>query len=66
MQVHQVVLIAVAGEFRVADPEKDARVLLYSIAAFFPHALNVPASPPTEENFLLVLTWFLDVWKRPG
>ena len=55
-----------SGEFRVADPERDARVLLYSIAFFFPHAMNVPASPPTEADFLLVLNWFLEVWKRSG
>ena len=52
------------GEWHVADPEGDARVLLYSIAIFFPHALNAPPTPLAEGEFLLVLDWFLGVWKR--
>jgi AcrR family transcriptional regulator len=53
-----------SGEWHVADPEADARVLLFSIAIFFPHALNAPPTPLTEGDFLLVVDWFLGVWKQ--
>ena len=56
-----------SGEWHVADPEADAKVLLYSIAFFFPHALNAPSPPVTEKDFLMVVDWFLDVWRnRPA
>jgi AcrR family transcriptional regulator len=52
-----------SGEFHVDDLERDATVLLYSIAYFFPHALSSLPSPPQEEDLLLVVNWFLEVWK---
>ena len=53
-----------SGELHVADPENDAKVLIFSLAFFFPNALTAPAVPPREEDFLLVLNWFIEVWKR--
>lgn len=52
-----------AGQFHCTDVEKDARVLLYSLAYFFPNALMNLPSWPEEADFLLVLDWFLDVWR---
>jgi len=53
------------GELHTDDPGRDARVLLYSVAIFYPNALNEPAWPPKEEDLLFVVDWFLDVWRRP-
>lgn len=53
-----------AGEFRIDHPEHDARVLLFAVAIFFPSALTELPSPPKEEDLLLVVDWFLRVWRR--
>jgi hypothetical protein len=53
-----------AGEFRIDDPERDARVLLFSVAYFYPNALSEPPFPPKEKDLLFVVDWFLDTWKR--
>jgi AcrR family transcriptional regulator len=53
------------GELHTDDPDRDARVLLYSVAVFYPNALNELAWPPKEEDLLFVVDWFLDVWRRP-
>jgi AcrR family transcriptional regulator len=55
-----------AGELFTDDPERDARVLLFSLAFFFPSALEELPYLPKEEDLLLVVDWFLDVWKRNG
>jgi AcrR family transcriptional regulator len=57
-----------SGEFRTADPGRDAKVFLYAIAWFFPHALMEMPAYPTEAELLGVVDWFLDVWsgKAPG
>lgn len=52
-----------AGDFRIDDPERDARVLLYSVAIFYPNALNELPTPPREEDLLFVVDWFLGVWR---
>ncbi|HBI46528.1 MAG TPA: TetR/AcrR family transcriptional regulator [Planctomycetales bacterium] len=51
-----------AGELYTDDPERDARVLLFSLAFFFPGALQDLPYPPKEEDLLLVVDWFLDTW----
>ena len=53
-----------AGELITDDPERDARVLLFSLAFFFPSALEELPYPPKEEDLLLVVDWFLGVWRR--
>jgi AcrR family transcriptional regulator len=51
--------------FQIAEPEADARVLLYSVGFFYRSALSeVPPVPP-EEDLLLVINWFIEAWKRP-
>lgn len=51
------------GRFDVRSPEEDAKVFLFSIAAFFPSALANPPVEPKEEDLLLVIDWFLKAWK---
>jgi AcrR family transcriptional regulator len=53
-----------AGELHTDNPEGDARVLLFSVAIFFPSALNELAYTPKEEDLLLVVDWFLRSWER--
>jgi AcrR family transcriptional regulator len=53
-----------AGELYTDDPEGDARVLLFAVAFFFPSALNELAYTPQEEDLLLVVGWFLRVWRQ--
>jgi AcrR family transcriptional regulator len=52
------------GELYTEHPERDARVLLLSLAFLFPSALDEQAPTPTEEDALLVVDWFLQVWQR--
>jgi AcrR family transcriptional regulator len=52
------------GELYTEDPERDARVFLLSLAFLFPSALDESAPPPTEEDALLVVDWFLRVWRQ--
>jgi AcrR family transcriptional regulator len=54
------------GELDTEDPERDARVLLLSLAFLFPSALDERAPTPTEEDALLVVDWFLRVWRQSG
>jgi AcrR family transcriptional regulator len=54
------------GELKSADPERDARVLLLSLAFLFPIALDERAYTPTEEDALVVVDWFLQVWRQLG
>ena len=54
------------GEFHTDDPERDARVLLFSLAFLFPSALDESAYAPKEEDLRLVVDWFLRVWRRPN
>ncbi|MBI3837736.1 MAG: TetR/AcrR family transcriptional regulator [Planctomycetia bacterium] len=49
--------------FTIANPADDAKIFLYSIAFFFPNALNEPRVPPTEEELLSVVNWFIGAWK---
>jgi AcrR family transcriptional regulator len=53
-----------AGELYSDDPERDARVLLFSLAYFFPSAQEELPYPPKEEDLLFVVDWFLGVWTR--
>jgi AcrR family transcriptional regulator len=52
------------GELYTDDPERDARVLLLSLAFLFPSALDQWAYAPNEEDALLVVDWFLQVWRQ--
>ena len=52
------------GELYTEDPERDARVLLLSLAFLFPSATDEQAHTPTEEDALLVVDWFLQVWRQ--
>jgi AcrR family transcriptional regulator len=52
------------GELKSDDPVRDARVLILSLAFLFPIATDERAYSPTEEDALLVLDWFLQVWRR--
>jgi AcrR family transcriptional regulator len=51
-----------AGQFAVANPEEDSRVLLFSIAGFFPNALAEPPIGPKNADLLKVVDWFIGVW----
>jgi AcrR family transcriptional regulator len=53
-----------AGELYTEDPERDARVLLLSLTFLFPGAADEQAPVPTEEDALLVVDWFLRVWRQ--
>jgi len=52
-----------AGELFTDDPERDAQVFLLSLAFLFPGAMDERAYTPTEEDALLVVEWFLQVWQ---
>ena len=52
------------GELSSDDPERDARVLLLSLTFLFPSAMDEQAYVPTEEDALLVIHWFLRVWRQ--
>lgn len=52
-----------AGELFTADPDRDARVLLFSLAFLFPSAADESAYTPTEQDALFVLNWFIRVWQ---
>ena len=54
------------GELHSDDPERDARVLLLSLAFLFPIAVDERAYTPTEGDALLVVDWFLRAWGRSG
>jgi AcrR family transcriptional regulator len=54
-----------AGEFHTYDPERDARVLLLSLTFLFPSALDQGGYTPREEDAVLVVDWFVGVWRRP-
>jgi AcrR family transcriptional regulator len=53
-----------SGELHTDDPERDARVLLLSLAFLFPSAMDERAPTPTEDDALLVVDWFLRVWRH--
>jgi AcrR family transcriptional regulator len=52
------------GELHSEDPERDARAFLLSLAFLFPSALDEGIPVPTEEDALLVVDWFLRVWRQ--
>jgi AcrR family transcriptional regulator len=52
-----------AGELHTEDPERDARVLLLSLAFLFPSPLDEGAYAPNEEDLHLVVDWFLRAWR---
>ncbi len=51
-------------EWRIADPAADARILLYAVAWFFPHALMEMPRWPTIEELDQVIDWFVATWSR--
>jgi AcrR family transcriptional regulator len=53
------------GELHTTDAERDARVFLLSLAFLFPSPLDERAPVPTEKDVLLVVDWFLRVWRQP-
>ncbi len=52
------------AELHSDDPERDAGVFLLSLAFLFPSAIDERACPPTEEDALLVVDWFLQAWRQ--
>jgi hypothetical protein len=52
------------GELYTDDAERDAHVLLLSLAFLFPSAMDERAYVPTEQEALLVVDWFLQVWRQ--
>jgi hypothetical protein len=52
------------GELYTDYPERDACVFLLSLAFLFPSALDKRAHTPTEEDALVVVDWFLHVWRQ--
>jgi AcrR family transcriptional regulator len=50
--------------FEIASVQGDAKVLLFSVAYFFPNALTEIMIPPTEADLLSVINWFIEAWKR--
>jgi AcrR family transcriptional regulator len=57
---------AAAGLFHFTDPERDAKVFLYSLVGFFPNALSEPPVAPLEADLLDIVDWFLETWKSRG
>jgi AcrR family transcriptional regulator len=55
-----------AGELHTDDPQRDARVLLFSLAFLFPSVFDELAYVPDEDDALLVVNWFLRVWGQPS
>jgi AcrR family transcriptional regulator len=53
-----------ARELNSDEPERDARVLVLSLAFLFPVSTDGTAYTPTEEDALLVVDWFLQAWRR--
>lgn len=53
-----------AGLWRIDDPKRDARVLMFSIAYFFPNATTNVGAWPSAEDLVMVLDWFVGTWKR--
>ena len=51
-------------ELYTDDPERDARVFLLSLTFLFPSAMDERVPTPTEEDALLVVDWFLQVWRQ--
>lgn len=51
------------GIFQVAHVERDAKVFLFSLVAFFPSALIKPTVEPVEADLLEIVDWFLGVWR---
>jgi AcrR family transcriptional regulator len=51
------------GVFEVAQPQRDAKVFLFSLVAFFPSALIKPTVEPVESDLLEIMDWFVDVWR---
>jgi AcrR family transcriptional regulator len=62
--VHILRLGMETGEFSTDDPERDARVFLLTLAFLFPSAMDERAHTPTEEDALLVVDWFVQVWRQ--
>jgi AcrR family transcriptional regulator len=52
------------GELNSDHPERDARVFLLSLAFLFPSATDERAYTPAKDDALLVVDWFLQVWRR--
>ena len=52
------------GELHTDNPERDSRVFLLSLAFLFQNTKDEQAPTPTEEDALLVVDWFLRVWRQ--
>jgi len=48
-----------------AKPVEDTKILFFALAGFFAGTPDPIAPPPTEENMLLVVNWFISKWKLP-
>jgi AcrR family transcriptional regulator len=51
------------GDFKIADVEQDAKMLLFAISPFFPSALAQPIFIPAEKDLLEVVDWFIGIWQ---
>jgi hypothetical protein len=53
------------GSLPSADPKNDAEILFFALAGFFAGTPDPIAPPPSEENMLRVVNWFISKWKLP-
>jgi AcrR family transcriptional regulator len=48
-----------------AESKKDAEILFFALSGFFAGTPDRIQAPPTEENMLRVVNWFIAKWKLP-
>jgi AcrR family transcriptional regulator len=53
------------GRLPSAEPKKDAEILFHALSGFFAGIPDRVQAPPTEENMLRVVNWFISKWKLP-
>ena len=53
-----------SGAFHIPDPARDARVLLISVAYFFPNATMTIDRWPPETGLKMLLDWFIETWSK--
>jgi hypothetical protein len=53
------------GRLPSAEPKKDAEILFHALSGFFAGTPDRIQAPPTEENMLRVVNWFVAKWKLP-
>lgn len=50
------------GSFRIADPNRDMMIFLYSIAWFFPIEKSEFLPEPEESVLAKLIDWFIEKW----